>query len=85
MTPEWEHLQRERDRLQELLTDLRMAERDEEVLVRDGERITGELADVATARAELEPLRRELAGYAGSWRSCSGPTSPIERKGGVRR
>ncbi len=24
-----------------------------------------ELADVATARAELEPLRRELAGYAG--------------------
>ena len=33
--------------------------------MRDGERIARELADVATARAELEPLRRELAGYPG--------------------
>ncbi len=59
VTPEWEHLQRERDRLQELLTDLKIAERDEEVLVRDGERITGELADVATAGAGQAKLEAD--------------------------
>jgi DNA repair protein SbcC/Rad50 len=63
VAPEWQRIQHERDRLQELLTDLRVAERDEEALARDGERITRELADVSAARDELEPLRRELAGF----------------------
>ena len=62
-TPAWEHVQRERDRLQELLTDLKLAERDEESLARDGERIARELADVAAARGELDALRAELAEY----------------------
>jgi exonuclease SbcC len=65
VAPEWEQVQRERERLQELLTDLKLTERDEEALARDGERITRELADVEAARAELEPLRRELASYPG--------------------
>jgi DNA repair protein SbcC/Rad50 len=64
-TPAWEGVQRERDRLQELLTDLKLAERDEESLARDGERITRELADVAAARSELEPLRRQLESFPG--------------------
>jgi exonuclease SbcC len=62
-TPAWEHIQRERDRLQELVTDLKLAERDEESLARDGERIARELADVAAARGELEALRLQLAAY----------------------
>ncbi len=63
VTPEWQRVQSQRDRLQELLTDLKVAERDEESLVRDGERITRELLDVAAARNELEALRQELAAY----------------------
>jgi exonuclease SbcC len=63
VVPEWERVQRERDRLQELLTEFRVAERDEEAMVRDGERITRELSDVAAAREELEPLRQQLAEF----------------------
>jgi exonuclease SbcC len=62
-TPVWQRVQSQRDRLQELLTDLKVAERDEESLARDGERISRELADVAAARDELESLRQELAAF----------------------
>ncbi len=63
IAPEWDTLQRERERLQELLSDLKVAERDQDELARDGERIAGELRDVATARRELEPLRQELDAF----------------------
>lgn len=62
-TPPWEHVQRERERLQELLTDLKLAERDQDSLARDGERIARELAEVAAARSELETLRGELDAF----------------------
>ena len=60
-TPPWVRVQEERDRLQALLTDLKIAERDEESLARDSERIVRELADVEAARTELDALRQELA------------------------
>jgi DNA repair protein SbcC/Rad50 len=63
IAPEWDALQQERERLQELLSDLKVAERDQDELARDGERIAAELRDVATARRELEPLRQELDAY----------------------
>ncbi len=63
IAPEWDRLQRERERLQELLADLKVAERDQDGLARDGERIANELRDVEVAHRELEPLRRELDTY----------------------
>ena len=75
-------MQSERDRLQELLTDLKVAERDEEALARDGERITRELADVAAARGELERAARGAASVSRrSWRSCSSADERYREEG----
>ncbi len=63
LVPEWERVQRERDQFQALLTDLRVAERDEDALARDADRIAREMAAVAAARNELEPLRQKLESY----------------------
>ena len=63
VVPEWERVQRERDQFQVLLTDLKVAEHDEDAMARDAARIARELADVAAARSELEPLRRQLQSY----------------------
>ena len=62
--PRWEKVQREREQLQAVLSELRVAEGEAASLRRDDERITRELAEVAAARAEREALARELAPYA---------------------
>jgi exonuclease SbcC len=61
VTPRWELLQRERERLQAVLAELRVAESESVGLARDSERIDRELADVEAAKLELERIRREVA------------------------
>ena len=64
LTPRWERAQRERDQLQELLAQLRVAEAEEAALARDADRVARELAAVAIARSELEALATELTPLA---------------------
>ena len=72
-TPPWVRVQEERDRLQELLTDLKLAERDEESLVRDGERIARELTDVEAARDGAGSLASRAGGVSrGGGRAAAG-------------
>jgi DNA repair protein SbcC/Rad50 len=61
IVPRWENAQHERDRLQELLSELRVVESEHVGLGRDAERIERELAEVASARAELEGLAQQLS------------------------
>ena len=61
--PRWEHVQREREQLQAVLSELRVAEGESASLTRDRERLARELAEVGASRAEREALVRELAGY----------------------
>jgi exonuclease SbcC len=60
LTPRWDRAQKERDRLQELLAELRVAETEEAGLAREADRVARELAAVAAARTELEALATEL-------------------------
>ena len=60
LAPRWERAQKERDRLQELLGELRVAETEEAALARDADRVARELAAVAAARSELEAIATEL-------------------------
>ncbi|HEU4631328.1 MAG TPA: SMC family ATPase [Gemmatimonadaceae bacterium] len=60
LRPQWEQAQRERERLQELQGELRVAEGEEALLLRDVERLDRELAGLAEARDELERLVAEL-------------------------
>jgi exonuclease SbcC len=55
-TPRWEAAQRDRDQLQEVLAQLRVAESEESGVVREQERIERELDAVAVAREELQRL-----------------------------
>ncbi len=55
-TPRWEAAQRDRDQLQELLAQLRVAESEELGVVRELERIERELDAVHVAREELQRL-----------------------------
>ncbi len=59
-TPRWEAAQRERDQLQEVLTQLRVAESEESGAARELERIERELSSVAAAREELQRLADAL-------------------------
>ena len=61
VTPRWEMLQRERERLQALLAELRVSESEAAGLSRDSERLDRELTDVSAARVELERIRAEIA------------------------
>jgi exonuclease SbcC len=61
LTPRWETIQRERERLQAVLSELRVVESEATGLGRDRERLDRELTDVATARVELEQIRAEIA------------------------
>jgi exonuclease SbcC len=63
LRPRWEAMQREREQLQALLSELRVAEGEEAALRRDTERLERELREIAVARAEREGLERELAPY----------------------
>jgi exonuclease SbcC len=65
LTPRWERAQKERDRLQELLGELRVAETEEAAVAREADRVTRELAAVAAARSELEALATELQPLSG--------------------
>jgi exonuclease SbcC len=60
LTPRWERAQQERDQLQELLSELRVAEAEEAGLAREADRVGRELAALAAARTELEALAMEL-------------------------
>jgi exonuclease SbcC len=61
VAPEWARAQGERERLQEILGELRVAEGEEQALLRELDRAGRELADVAGARADLEQLAQRLA------------------------
>jgi exonuclease SbcC len=60
ITPRWQHAQAERDRVQEILAQRRVAEAQETALGRDLERIERELASLGEARVELERLADAL-------------------------
>ena len=64
LTPRWEAIQRDRDAMQALLGEIRVATSEREVIDRDSQRVNGELAEIATARAELDRMREELAPLA---------------------
>ena len=61
--PRWELMQREREQLQSLLSELRVAEAEDISLRRDAERLSRELGEIAVARAERERLMIQLAPY----------------------
>jgi exonuclease SbcC len=61
VAPEWARAQGERERLQMILGEQRVAEGEEQALLRELDRAGRELADVAGARADLEQLARRLA------------------------
>jgi len=60
VTPRWETMQRQRDLLQKLLADIRVAEGEESGFAREGLRLDRELEDVALARTDLERIAAEL-------------------------
>ncbi|HXD47785.1 MAG TPA: SMC family ATPase, partial [Gemmatimonadaceae bacterium] len=64
VAPRWEAMQRERDVLQSLAAELRVAEGDRAALERDATRIESELAEIAAARVELERGAPTLAPFA---------------------
>src|SRR5690242_11082792 len=53
-------MQRDREAVQTLLSEIRVATSEREVVERDGARVNGELAEIATARAELDRTREDL-------------------------
>ena len=61
MAPRWESIQRDRERSQALAGESRVADGELASIEREIARIDRELGDAATARAELDGLRRELA------------------------
>ena len=61
VAPQWEAAQRAREALQQLVSDLRLAEHGAETLSRESERLARELDAVAAARAELEVIAAQLA------------------------
>lgn len=61
LRPQWEQAQRERERMQELQGEIRVAESEEAALLRELERLDRELAELAGARAEQERLAAALA------------------------
>ena len=64
ITPRWEALQRERDALQALVAETRVAEGARASLERDGARLDRDLADAAAARHELNGILVEIAPFA---------------------
>ena len=61
ITPQWEATQRARDALQQLTSDLRLAQQAADGLTRESDRLVRELEGVAQARAELESIASQLA------------------------
>lgn len=64
VVPRWLAAQREREQLQEALSELKVAESEEASYARDAERIQRDLAGIAAAQEELERLAEELVPIA---------------------
>ncbi len=64
ISPRWQRAQEERDRLGELLTELRVADNEGTGILREQERLSRDLGELAAAHAELEKLAVELAPLA---------------------
>jgi len=60
LAPKWETLQRERDALQQIVAELRVADNERGARERDRERIQRELDEIAVAREEMARLAVEL-------------------------
>ncbi len=60
VTPRWERVQREREALQKLLSELRVAEGEQAAQLRDLGRLDQDLEEVSQARAELSAIQAEL-------------------------
>jgi exonuclease SbcC len=63
IAPRWERAQLERDRFQEIVSELRVAESEAAGVERDRARLERELADVGVARAELAGVLEALQPY----------------------
>ena len=61
VTPRWESMQRERDALQAVVAEIRVAEGERSSLEREAARIDAELVGIETARDELNRVAAELA------------------------
>ena len=61
--PRWQAAQRERERLQEILSELRVAESEEAAATRELERLSRELAAVQEAQEELVRLAEQLTPF----------------------
>jgi exonuclease SbcC len=61
VAPRWETIQRERDAMQALVAELRIADGERASLQRDDDRISRELAETTQAKEQLERLTAELA------------------------
>jgi exonuclease SbcC len=64
ITPRWEAMQRERDALQALVAEIRVAEGESASRARDLTRIDRELSETAAAREELDRLLIDLEPFA---------------------
>lgn len=63
LAPRWNDAQRQRDEMQTLESDLRVTESELVAHQRNAERVTAELAQVATAREQLMPLAVQLVPF----------------------
>ena len=63
IAPRWERVQREREQLVTLISEMRVAEEEERAVARDTARLARELDEIAAARAERTVLMRELDSY----------------------
>src|SRR5678815_4605179 len=63
VNPLWEAIQRDRDAMQALVSEIRVAEGERASIDREGVRIDGELAEAAMAREELDRTQNELAPF----------------------
>ena len=61
LAPRWADAQAERERAQQLLGELKLAENEALALARDADRVERDLASIADAQRELAPLLTELA------------------------
>ena len=61
LAPQWEAAQKNREAVQQLLAELRLAEQAAESSGREMDRLTKELAEIDVARAELELIATQLA------------------------
>ncbi|MEP7381317.1 MAG: SMC family ATPase [Gemmatimonadota bacterium] len=64
MAPSWREAQAAREKLQEIVSELRVVENDDAARTRELERLDGELAEIATARLDLEALAAQLVPLA---------------------